>query len=61
MTLEEILERIKIYVDMYVDAANISDSIAHVDALAALDALEKEANREGFMKENHGKGTMQYL
>ena len=49
MTSEEILEQIKIYLDLYIDETTIGDSIAHVDALAALDAMEREANRKGLI------------
>ena len=59
MTAEQILEQIRIYLDMFVDETKMENSIQHKDAMSAIDGLEYELNRKGLLKENHGKGTMQ--
>ncbi len=50
MTAEEILENIKIYLDMFVDETKMENSIQHRDAMAAIDGLEHELNRKGLLE-----------
>ena len=50
MTSEELLEKIKIYLDLFVDETKMENSIHHRDAMAAIDGLENELNRKGLLE-----------
>jgi hypothetical protein len=60
MTAEEILEQLRIYLDMFVDETKMENSIQHKDAMSAIDGLEHELNRKGLVeRKRDGKGAMQ--
>ena len=54
MTPPEILEQIRIYLDLYVDETNIGKLVQYIDVVTAIDLLEKEVNRREFESNLHG-------
>ena len=52
MTPQELLEQIKIYVDLFIKESKMGGTPQHLDITTALGALEHELNRRELEKES---------
>ena len=52
MTPQELLEQIKIYVDLFIKESKMGGTPQHLDITTALGAFEHELNRRNLEKEN---------